>query len=352
MNNLEKIDRNFVVETEIEREGLRFYDAEQPPFRIHGIFKENGCFRRIPEEVAKQVSPGVHTLHTRSAGGRVRFVTDSPYVAIKTSYKPEKASAFAVTGTCGFDIYEDVNKESRYVRPFVPPFDVEDGYESVVDFSERRERCITINFPLASTVKKLYIGLQDGALLKPAPDYTIKTPVVFYGSSITQGCCASRPGNSYESLLSRQFDFDYINLGFSGNAKGEQEIADYIKGLNMSVFVYDYDYNAPNAEHLMQTHSRMFNTIRAAQPELPIIIMSRPSYYLNPIAEGQRKIIESTYEEAVKRGDKNVYFLDGPKLMALVKDNGLVDGCHPSDSGFFSMACAIGPVLEIIWEKN
>lgn len=352
MKDFAKIDRNFAIETEIERAGLCFYDVEEAPFRIHGIFKENGCFRRIPEEVAKRVSPGVCMLHTNSAGGRVRFITDSPYVAIKTDYEPNKMSHFALTGSSGFDIYEDMNNESRYLGTFKTPFDVENGYESVVDFPERKERCITINFPLFSTVHKLYVGLQEGCVLKPAPDYARKIPVVFYGSSITQGGCASRPGNTYESILSRWFGFDYINLGFSGNAKGEQEIADYIKELDMSVFVYDYDWNAPDPKHLEQTHNRMFQTIRSARPELPIIIMSQPTYYLSPLREERRKVIENTYLEAKNRGDENVYFLDGPKLMELVKDDGTVDGIHPSNSGFLSMAQAVGAVMETIWKKS
>ena len=352
MKDFAKIDSNFLVETTIDRDGIRFYDVEEVPFRIHGIFKENGCFRRIPEAVAQQVSPGVCMLHTNGAGGRVRFITDSPYVAIKTEYEPNKMSHFALTGSSGFDMYEDMKDESRYLGTFKTPFDVENGYESVVDFPEQRERCITINFPLFSTVYKLYIGLQEGSVLKAAPDYKIKRPVVFYGSSITQGGCASRPGNSYESLLSRQFGFDYINLGFSGNAKGEQAIADYIKKLDMSVFVYDYDWNAPDPKHLMETHNRMFQTIRLARPELPIIIMAQPTYYLSSLRKKRRDVIENTYLEAKKQGDKNVYFLDGPKLMELVKDDGTVDGIHPTNSGFFSMAHAIAPVLEAILMNN
>lgn len=355
MNNMKdfvKVDPNFLIETTIERDEIRFCDVEEAPFRIHGIFKENGCFRRIPEAVAQQVSPGVCMLHTNGAGGRVRFITDSPYVAIKTEYEPNKMSHFALTGSSGFDIYEDIDDESRYLGTFKTPFDVENGYESVVDFPEQRERCVTINFPLFSTVHKLYVGLQEGSVLKVAPDYKRKKPVVFYGSSITQGGCASRPGNSYESLLSRQFGFDYINLGFSGNAKGEQAIADYIKKLDMSVFVYDYDWNAPDPEHLEKTHSQMFQTIRSAQPELPIIIMAQPTYYLSSLRKKRRDVIENTYLEAKKQGDKNVYFLDGPKLMALVKDNGTVDGIHPTDSGFLSMAQAVGAVMETIWTKN
>jgi len=350
MKTIAEIDKNFAVETSIEREGLCFYDAEQAPFRIYGIFKENGMFRRMPEEIAKSVNPGVYELHTNTAGGRVRFVTDSPYVAIKTEYIPGKMEHFALSGSSGFDMYSQYEQMNKYEGTFLPPYDVEKGYENVLDFVECHKRVVTINFPLYSSVKKLYIGLKEGSVLESAPEYRIEKPVVYYGSSITQGGCASKPGSSYQSILSRRFECDYINLGFSGNARGEDEMAHYIKGLNMSVFVMDYDHNAPTVEHLEKTHGRMFEIIRAAQPQLPILIMSRPKYYLTKEEEVRFEIIKNTYLTAKEQGDENVYFLDGKKLMEVVGDNGTVDNCHPTDSGFFSMACAIGQVFEKIFE--
>lgn len=349
--NIAEVDKNLAVETTIERDGLCFIDVETTPFKLYGIFKENGKFRRIPEEVAKCVSEGVYTLHTHAAGGRVRFVTDSPYVAIKTEYLPGKMSHFALTGSAGFDMYSENNGATRYEGTFVPPFDVVDGYESVKDFPEQQERVITINFPLYSSVTKLYIGLKEGSVLKEAPEYKVEKPIVYYGSSITQGGCASKPGSSYQSILSRRFNCNYINLGFSGNAKGEKEITDYIKGLDMSIFVLDYDHNAPSTEHLQATHQKMFQAIRSAQPNLPILIMTRPKYYLTQEEKKRHEIIYNTYVTAKKQDDKNVYFLSGQQLMKIVEDNGTVDNCHPTDSGFFSMAGAIEEVFREILDK-
>ena len=122
----------------------------------------------------------------------------------------------------------------------------------------------------------LELGLDTGAAIRPAPSYPNKK-VVFYGSSITQGACASRPGNSYEAMVARRFGFDYVNLGFSGNAKGEDTMAAYIAGLDMDVFVYDYDHNAPTLEHLAKTHEPFFNIIREKRPDLPVVMISRPS---------------------------------------------------------------------------
>lgn len=351
MKRITDIDKNLKVETAIAKSDIRFFDIEGGPFQIHGVFKADGMFRRMPEEVACKVSEGVHRLHTSTAGGRVRFITDSPYVAIKTEYNPYRGPHFALSGSSGFDMYSEYDGDVRYEGTFVPPKNVENGYESVIEFEGRHERIITINFPLYSDVSKLYIGLQEGTILKKAPGYKIAKPVVYYGSSITQGGCASKPGSSYQSILSRRFDCDYINLGFSGSAKGEEEIGDYIKGLDMSVFVMDYDHNAPTPEALEATHCRLFEKVRGSNPELPIVVMPRPKYYLREEEKKCFEIIYKTYLDAKAKGDNNVYFISGSKLMELVGDNGTVDNIHPTDSGFFSMACAIGEVFEEILRK-
>ena len=157
---------------------------------------------------------------------------------------------------------------------------------------------------------------------------------------------------AYEAIISRALDCDHINLGFSGNAKGEQEMTDYIKDLDMSLFVMDYDYNAPSAEHLKKTHEKMFKCIRKKNPTLPILIMSRPKYYLSDGEKDRLQIVKATYENAIAAGDKNVYFIDGSTLMSdELGADGTVDNCHPTDLGFFSMAQRMIPVIEKILIK-
>ena len=248
----------------------------------------------------------------------------------------------AMTGARGFDVYAD----NDYVKTFIPPFDMKDGYESIIDFETNKLKEITINFPLYSNVKEVYIGLQKNSVLKEATPYKNAKPIVFYGSSITQGGCASRSGMSYQAIVSRRFNCDFVNLGFSGNARAEDEIAEYIKNLDMSLFVYDYDYNAPTVEHLERTHEKMFKAIRNKNPELPIIIMSRPRFNLTDEEEQRLAIIETTYTNAISSGDENVYFINGKTLTSLCGNEGTVDGCHPTDFGFASMAKALGDVIE------
>ena len=227
----------------------------------------------------------------------------------------------------------------------MPPFDIKDSYESIIEFESTARRQITINFPLYSDVKELYIGLKDGCMLKEPKPYKNKKPIVYYGSSITQGACASRPGMSYQEIVSRAFDCDYINLGFAGSAMAEDSMIEYIKNLDMSVFVYDYDHNAPSSEHLEKTHEKMFKAIRRQKPLLPVIIMPRPKYFLTEGEKIRRDIIQKTYNNAVLSGDKNVYFIDGVALTGLCRDSGTVDNSHPTDFGFASMAKALSEVI-------
>ena len=342
MFDISKVDGNFTIETKIDKNDIKFYKIDEAPFKVYGVFKENGKYRRMPEGVAKSVSEGVYALHSNTAGGRVKFVTDSPYIAIHVKMDGlGKMPHFALTGSIGFDLYID----NYYAKTFVPPFDIKDGYESIFELEKKERREITINFPLYSNVCELFIGLQDTAYVSEAAAYKNDKPIVYYGSSITQGGCASRPGMSYQAIVSRNFNYDYINLGFSGSARAENEMIDYIKNLDMSIFVYDYDHNAPTVEHLEKTHEKMFKAIRKKNPLLPVIMMSRPKHFLTDDERIRRSIIETTYRNAVLSGDKNVYFIDGEALTELCKDSGTVDNCHPTDFGFASMAKALTDVI-------
>ncbi len=343
MKSIFEIDPNFTTDMNIDLSGLDIYDAEQTPFKLHGLFREGDRFRRIPEELAKEVSPGVLSLHANCSGGRIRFKTDAEEIAIIVSsgifYQGSNSS---VLGMAGLDLYAD--GVCRMI--FTPPMNLKDGYSSRCNFDDGSlMRNITINMPSYGDIKKLYIGLSQGAKLLPPDDYEITKPIVYYGSSITQGGTASRPGNIYQNVVLRSFEADYINLGFSGSAKGEDNIGDYIAGLDMSLFVMDYDHNAPSVEHLKNTHERFFKRFREKQPTTPVLMLSRPEYVQSKNALERIDVIESTYKNAIARGDKNVYFICGKELMKYAGGDGMADTWHPNDLGFHSMGRVISEFL-------
>ncbi len=341
--NISSIDKNFKVESTIEKEDIKFYDIKEKPFVYYGLMRENNAYCRMPESVAEMVSEGVKGLAKSTAGGRVRFRTNSPYIAIHSEMGFMATMPHcARTGMAGFDLYIG----DRYYKSFIPPRAATVGYESLIEIGKNEMREITINFPTYSSVLELYVGLQEGSVIEAPTPYAIEKPVVFYGSSITQGGCSSRPGTTYQTFVSRRFDCDFINLGFSGNAKGEDTMAEYIRDLPMSLFVYDYDHNAPDPEHLRNTHERMFRIIREGNPDLPIIMLSRPKHFPTDEEKERLEIIKKTYENALDRGDKNVYLIDGAVLTEFCGNEGTVDGCHMTDFGFASMAKAVGDLIE------
>lgn len=346
--DITEIDKNFKVETKIEKDDIVFLSANKKPFSLYGVFFENGRYRRIPEAVATAVSEGVRSLHTHTAGGRVIFKTDSPYIAISAKMPPVCLSSnMSLDGCAGFDLYERGVNGQVYKGTYQPPMDIKDGFEGIIGVKGDQVREYVINFPLYSAVSELYIGLSEKSKVLAGEPYKEGKPIVYYGSSITQGGCACRPGNSYEAIISRNLNRDYINLGFSGSAKGEDAIAEYISKLPMSFFVYDYDHNAPSDEHLAATHERMFKIIRKQNPDLPVLFLSRPKHRLNSSELKRLQIIKTTYQNALDSGDRNVYFIPGNELIDdTLEDIATVDYCHPNDCGFYAMAQKIEAVIK------
>lgn len=333
----------------LNRQDVVWHCARSAPFEIFGLYRSGapGPFRRLPQDVAAATSREVEKLARNTSGGRVRFVTDSPFIAIHAEMPtPEHMDHMTDCGTFGFDLYLRQSGEPIYRGTYRPPVGMTEGYEAECALPGGCWEA-TLNFPLYADVDELWIGLQNGCRLEAAKAYPRAQPVVFYGSSITQGGCASRPGNSYVNMISRMLDVDVLNLGFSGSGKAEMPICEYMAGLDAAAFVCDYDHNAPNADYLRGTHERLYRTLRAAHPKLPILFLSRPDVLWNEAeCDARRAVIRHTYETAVAEGDEFVAFIDGKTLLeGPMRDACTVDGCHPNDLGMMRMAQTIGEAL-------
>ena len=359
-NDISKIDKNLSVETTLVKDGIYFYDVRREPFRVYGLYdyKNQPHFRRLPAEVAAATSDGVAALSKHTSGGRVRFCTDSPFVCIKTEMNSISLfSHMPASGAAGFDLFIDSpdGAESRYVRTFMPPWHTTDaGYESKIDLGSKKLRYFTINFPSYSGVDELLVGLSEDATLGEGLPYRDAAPILYYGSSITQGGCASRSGNIYQNVVCRRTNFDYINLGFSGNGRAEDAIVDYMASLDISAFVCDYDHNSPSRAHLSATHYKMYEKIRAAHPDIPYIMLSKcdlDNDYNSNLA--RREVVYESFCRARANGDKNVYYIDGASIFRGPYQNMCtVDSCHPNDLGFALMADAITAELERAMTQN
>ena len=352
--NTKEVDPNMIVETTLKESDLKFYSVRNDPFDVYGLYdyRNGDQFVRMPLEVSKTVSSSVDFLCRQTAGGRVRFCTDSTYVAFKVVMPQIRyMSHMPLSGSGGFDLF--IDSESGYENCFGgsirPDFNARGGYEGIIRFAKREKRYITVNFPSYDSVSALYIGLQNDAMLDHGLKYRNEKPVVFYGSSITQGACASRPGNNYINILSRRLNMDFVNLGFSGSAKAEPEMLDYLASLDMSVFVSDYDHNAPNVAHLEATHFKLYEKIREKHPDIPYIMASRPDFGIENKAKDsieRLNVVYNSFRRAKEAGDKNVYFLSG-ESMFIGRDRELctIEGTHPTDIGFLKMANAFEDVF-------
>ena len=355
------IDPNFEIDTKLP-EGVNpvYYDVTEPPFALYGVAydAEGRRFIRMPQKKADAVSGGVAYLVKNTAGGRVRFRTDAKYLVLRM--ETDDCGSYGHMPrltTAGFDIFtcESQMVPMTYLSSVIPPANMKGGYRVYVPI--KGVMCdYVLNFPLYGHLRSLTLGFAPEARFEAPMPYVNEKPVIFYGSSITQGGCATRPGTCYEAVLSQELHMNYVNYGFSGNAKAEDTMIEYLAAQDMCAFVSDYDHNAPSVQHLANTHEKLYLGIREKHPDIPYVMVSRPIYAHSDrmreelFASGERRarydIIKATYDRAIRAGDRNVYFVSGYDFFpSVVGGIASVDYTHPNDLGFLYMAAHIGAPL-------
>jgi hypothetical protein len=203
--------------------------------------------------------------------------------------------------------------------------------------------------PLYNGVESIKIGvLKDKALSKPmeSPGRQNK-PIVFYGTSITQGGCASRPGMACTAIVRRQLDVPVINLGFSGNGKMEPEMADLLAELDPVVYVLDCLWNMRPAE-VSERVGPFVKKLRGARPNTPILLVEDSSVS-NTTPTEKGTILRRIYADLKAEGITDVYFLSNGGMLGTDGD-GTVDGCHPNDVGMLRQATVLSKSLATILE--
>ncbi|MBQ9482327.1 MAG: hypothetical protein IJU84_09195 [Clostridia bacterium] len=341
---LQEIDKKFVVNETIREDGLKRYRIPNKNFALYGVDydERRGCFMRMDGEIAQCVSDGVAWLSQHTSGGRLRFSTDSDVFEITVKYDELwKMSHMALEGSAGFMLVEEYEDGTAGFYKMLPPdWDDNTGYTITVNLPTGKMRYYTLWFPLYNGVSELIIGLNANANVGDGRKYRDIKPILYYGNSITQGGCASRPDNSYQSFISKWNNVDFINLGFSGCGRAEDAMVDYLTKIDCSLFVCDYDNNAPDAEYLERTHYRLYERYRKTRKGVPILFISAMTDAIEIEKRVTRfNIIKNTYKKAKVSGDKNVYLLDGRKILG-EKNRAYftVDGAHPTDLGFYIIA--------------
>ncbi len=337
-------------------DGLAWRSAYEHPFQLLGFkwFEENGrVYCRLPKAPRVPVRKPVMSLAHHTAGGQVRFRTDSRRVVVRAQLAGfGNMDHMARTGQDGFDLYVGPAGRERFVA--VTRVSGPDIKATLFRSGVREMREFRLNFPLYCGVRTVEIGLESGARVEaPAP---LESPgcIVVYGTSITQGGCAARPGMAYTNILSRDLNREVVNLGFSGNGMGEIELAQLISDIpGKDLVILDYEANANDG--VRKTLGPFVDVLRAAAPRLPILVVSKVRYAeesIDPGALKRREDLRRFQREfvAARRaaGDARIFFADGAMLLGDNWWECSVDGHHQTTLGFERMAKALGAAVEEI----
>lgn len=293
-------------------------------------------------------------LGRNTAGLYIRFRSNSPYIKVAwTSLTGRVMSHMAATGIRGVDLYWLNDGEWQFAKCGRP---AKEKYTetTIISNMEPVEREWMLYLSLYDGVSDLKIGIDSESYIgqpkvnSPAAG----SQIVFYGTSIMQGGCVSRPGATATSVISRELDREVINLGFSGNAFLDLEIAELMAQVESpALFVLDYVPNA-TADKIRENGQKFFEIIRAKHPDVPVIFVERPIYphsVLDQKAGAETKSRNAAqkelYQSLRKAGQKKLYYLEAEKILGDDRE-GTVDGTHSTDLGAQRYVKAIMPLIK------
>lgn len=333
--------------------GVAWLDPRTPPLHIAGLpwIAEEKVYRRLPLRPQWPIREEIDRLANSTSGGQIRFQSNSPEIRIRVKLlKSSSMNHMPPTGQSGFDLYLGQVPNQLYFG--TTKFKARaTEYEVTLFSGSKLNRHFTLNFPLYNGVKSVEIGVKGGATVAPPAPYEHQGRVVVYGTSVTQGGCAARPGMSYSNILSRRIDAEFVNLGFSGNGIGEPELAKLINQIpRKRMIVLDYEGNA--GESIKESLGPFVNILRDGDKDIPILVQSKIRYAAelhDPDRLKWAEDIANFQEDFVNKrrdgGDKNIHFHNAGSLFGEHADECTVDGVHPTALGFMKIADGMEPVI-------
>ncbi len=330
-----------------------WFDAKDLGIEGKGWMDTKHSYDRLPAKAEGVVRDAVWWLSHDSAGIAVRFVTDATAISVRWTVRKESLamSHMPASGVSGVDLYVRHKGEWRWLGAARPEKSVTTEKTLVSGMRSERRECL-LYLPLYNGVERVEIGVPAEAICeRPPPRPRRMKPVVYYGTSILQGGCASRPGMAYPAILGRRLDWTTINLGFSGNAQSEPEMAALLAELDPAVYVLD---PLPNMrpEWVTERMSTFIAKLRDAHPQTPIMLVEHGGVgnarVVGTSQAGYAKsnaLLRHLYDQRRRAGDRKLFYVRGEKLMG-EDGQGTVDGVHATDLGFMRMADAIEPTLK------
>ena len=333
-----------------------WYDIHLVGVEGQGWKDEKAPFARLPAKAKGVVRAPVWSLSRHSAGLCARFATDASEIRCRWKLTSSSLAMphMPATGVSGVDLYVKHEGRWRWLACGFPR--AQSNSLSLVSSLPKGDRVYMLYLPLYNGVSTVEIGLPKAAKLRKAKSRQHAKPIVFYGTSITQGGCASRPGMVHTAILGRWLDRPVINLGFSGNGRMEAELAELMAEIDAEVFVIDCLPNI-NAAQVTARTAPLVKTLREKHPTTPIVLVEDRNYTNSFLRASSRDRNESNHKalravfEQLGKTDANLSYLPGANLLG--DDNeGAVDGSHPTDLGFFRQSEVFRDHLRPILEKR
>jgi len=350
---VEKIDPSAAQEGTLSWHDIRRLDVEGK-----GWTETKSFYDRLPAKAEGMVRGPVWNLSRHSAGLCVRFVTDANEIQARWELRSKSLAMphMPATGVSGLDLYvKEAFGKWKWLAVGRPTQFPVNSVTLVKDIPEGTREYL-LYLPLYNGVVSVEIGIPEGTMLRKAPPYPDRRkPIVFYGTSITQGGCASRTGMVHTALIGRRLNYPVINLGFSGNGRMEPEMGSLLAELDPSVYVLDCLPNM-NGEAVAERVAPFVNKLRQAHPEVPILFVEDRTYSDAFFIQSRRqrntenrRQLRRVYAHFTSEGVKHLYYLPGDRLLGDDRDNlATVDGSHPTDLGFMRQADAFCEALKPI----
>lgn len=345
---IESLDPNMAI---VEAEsGLRWYDATAIGLEGQGWEGRKHPYDRFPAKAEGFVPDPVWSLSQNSAGLAVRFQTDSPTLSVRWSLRKDSLAMdhMPATGVSGVDLY--IRDGDRWRWAAIGRPQAKENNSAALFSGDAGQRAFLLYLPLYNGVEKLEIGVAPDAWIAPGPAPADPRPVIVYGSSITQGGCASRPGMAYPAILGRMLDRPVINLGFSGNGRMEPALGSLMAEVDAAIYVIDSVPNM-NADQVAERAEPLIRQLRAARPDTPILMVESITARDAWIREGKENEtdkknahLRAAYDKLIAEGYTRLTYLEGAGLLG-GDEEGTVDGIHPTDLGFQRMARTIHPAV-------
>lgn len=365
IKKIEDVDVNMKATT-VDPNSIVYYNPmKSKKFAIEGLgfFDKEKEYFRLPKDCKDKVSESVYWLSAQPSGGQIRFKTNAKKISVKVkNHGDYQMCHMAATGQQGVDLYYRLKGQKHYTFFTCAKFsEPTSEFESVIfQADEKMDKEIIINLPLYEGLEEILIGVEADATISKPKKHKRNGKIIVYGTSITQGGCASRPGMSYTNILSRRLDIEFINLGFSGSGLGEPIMSKLINEIDdISMLVLDYEANGGCTGHLEKHMEEFIDIFRSKHPVTPILIITKIPFSNYVFMKEERELRQRVFnfqQNVVKQrnenGDENIYFFDGNKLFG-DKDilESTVDGLHPTDLGFYRMANILEPLFKKILKK-